>query len=90
MTKSEAFLLGRFERVEFTSVAETSSGKRWAQGVITYRRYRYEMPISEHFQFELTEAAALRKALHRIVEWIDAGCDPSRNSLDAARALVSL
>lgn len=31
----------------------------------------------------------LADALRRIVEWIDAGCDPSQHSVDAARTLLA-
>lgn len=34
-------------------------------------------------------ASELADALRRIVEWIDAGCDPSRHSVDASRALLA-
>lgn len=35
------------------------------------------------------EAPAMVEALRRILQWIDAGCDPSRKSLENARAILS-
>lgn len=37
----------------------------------------------------IVEAPAMAQALRRILQWIDAGCDPSRKSLENARAILS-
>lgn len=37
----------------------------------------------------MAEAPAMVEALRRILQWIDAGCDPSRKSLENARAILS-
>lgn len=37
----------------------------------------------------IAEAPAMVEALRRILQWIDAGCDPSRKSLENARAILS-
>lgn len=37
----------------------------------------------------IVEAPAMAEALRRILQWINAGCDPSRKSLENARAILS-
>lgn len=37
----------------------------------------------------IAEAPAMVEALRRILQWINAGCDPSRKSLENARAILS-
>ena len=37
----------------------------------------------------IAAAPELLEALHRIVEWVDAGCDPSQKSIEAARAALA-
>jgi hypothetical protein len=36
-----------------------------------------------------SDATNLLEACKRIIEWIDCGCDPSRISIDAARAAIA-
>ena len=53
MNKYEAYRSGQFIQFDLLTTATTRTGKQWAIGVITYRRFPYELPIAEDIKVPL-------------------------------------